>query len=416
MLSKLIIAGEETVERRSALWNMAASILGSAQSAVFLLVVTNICDEIYAGIFSLATTLGYQIITIGNYGMRNYQATDVKQKYSFQEYFISRCITSVCMLLFVIVYLWVKGYGKEKALIIFFFCIFKGIDVIEDVFHGEFQRYNRLDIGAISMTIRYVISFIVFFGVLLWNKNLLFSCICETVISLIIFVWLTYEVVKPKKVLNVKGTSMKKVFFLLKDCFPLFLGGFLYLYICNAPKYAIDSCLAQEKQAYFAILFMPVFVINLLSGFIYRPLLTRMAIYWADAKQKEFKSIIVRQFKFILFVTIAGMIGAYLVGTEFLTLIYSISVIKYKWCLVILISGGGLAAIIGFLVNVLTIMRLHQVMLCGYILVAAIGICISNVMVVRYGLMGASVLYIVLMLLLTVFLLISFCGKIYRSR
>ena len=141
-----------------------------------------------------------------------------------------------------------------------------------------------------------------------------------------------------------------------------------------------------------------------------------MAIYWADAKQKEFKSIIVRQFKFILFVTIAGMIGAYLVGTEFLTLIYSISVIKYKWCLVILIAGGGLAAIIGFLVNVLTIMRLHQVMLCGYILVAAIGICISNVMVVRYGLMGASVLYIVLMLLLTVFLLISFCGKIYRSR
>ena len=283
MLSKLITAGEETIERRSAVWNMIASIFGSAQSAVFLLIVTNICDEVYAGIFSLATTLGYQIITIGNYGMRNYQATDVKRKYSFQEYFVSRCITSVCMLLFVVVYLCVKEYETEKALIIFFFCLFKGIDVIEDIFHGEFQRYNRLDIGAISMTIRYAISFFAFLVILMWKKNLLFACIGETVISMIVFVWLTYEIVKPNKVLSVKGTSMKKVFVLLMDCFPLFLGGFLYLYICNAPKYAIDNCLPQEKQAYFAILFMPVFVINLLSGFIYRPLLTRMAIYWTDS-------------------------------------------------------------------------------------------------------------------------------------
>ena len=63
MLEKIIIApSKNNIERRTAIWNMVSSILGAAQSAIFLLVVTHVCDAVYAGIFSIATTLGYQII------------------------------------------------------------------------------------------------------------------------------------------------------------------------------------------------------------------------------------------------------------------------------------------------------------------------------------------------------------------
>ena len=407
MLEKIIIApSKNNVERRTAIWNMVSSILGAAQSAIFLLVVTHVCDAVYAGIFSIATTLGYQIIAIGSYGMRNFQATDVKQKYKFKEYLLSRYFTSIAMFIFLIGYVWIKDYNTEKALIILAFGVYKAVDVIEDVFHGEFQRYNRLDIGAISMTIRYVISFLVFAVVLITSHNLLFACICEAVISILVFIILTYEVIKPRKILSVKG-ALKHTGWLLRDCFPLFIGGFLYLYVCNAPKYAIDNCLSQESQMYFAILFMPVFVVNLLSSFVYRPLLVRMAICWNEKRNKEFWHMVMIQIALIFVLTILGILGAYLCGTQILSLVYGVDVNPYRNCLVLLMFGGGFAALIGFLINVLTVMRLQTLLLLGYMVASVAALIVSNPIVSKLGIFGASILYVGLMVLVAAFLLVS---------
>lgn len=407
MLEKIIIApSKNNIERRTAIWNMVSSILGAAQSAIFLLVVTHVCDAVYAGIFSIATTLGYQIIAIGSYGMRNFQATDVKQKYKFKEYLLSRYFTSIAMFIFLIGYVCIKDYNTEKALIILAFGVYKAVDVIEDVFHGEFQRYNRLDIGAISMTIRYVISFLVFAVVLITSHNLLFACICEAVISILVFIILTYEVIKPRKILSVKG-ALKHTGWLLRDCFPLFIGGFLYLYVCNAPKYAIDNCLSQESQMYFAILFMPVFVVNLLSSFVYRPLLVRMAICWNEKRNKEFWHMVMTQIALIFVLTIMGILGAYLCGTQILSLVYGVDVNPYRNCLVLLMFGGGFAALIGFLINVLTVMRLQTLLLLGYMVASVAALIVSNPIVSKLGIFGASVLYVGLMVLVAAFLLVS---------
>lgn len=407
MLEKIIIApSKNNIERRTAIWNMVSSILGAAQSAIFLLVVTHVCDAVYAGIFSIATTLGYQIIAIGSYGMRNFQATDVKQKYKFKEYLLSRYFTSIAMFIFLIGYVWIKDYNTEKALIILAFGVYKAVDVIEDVFHGEFQRYNRLDIGAISMTIRYVISFLVFAVVLIISRNLLLACICEAVISILVFIILTYEVIKPRKILSVKG-ALKHTGWLLRDCFPLFIGGFLYLYVCNAPKYAIDNCLSQESQMYFAILFMPVFVVNLLSSFVYRPLLVRMAICWNEKRNKEFWHMVMTQIALIFVLTIMGILGAYLCGTQILSLVYGVDVNPYRNCLVLLMFGGGFAALIGFLINVLTVMRLQTLLLLGYMVASVAALIVSNPIVSKLGIFGASVLYVGLMVLVAAFLLVS---------
>ena len=407
MLEKIITApSKNNIERRTAIWNMVSSILGAAQSAIFLLVVTHVCDAVYAGIFSIATTLGYQIIAIGSYGMRNFQATDVKQKYKFKEYLLSRYFTSIAMFIFLIGYVWIKDYNTEKALIILAFGVYKAVDVIEDVFHGEFQRYNRLDIGAISMTIRYVISFLVFAVVLITSHNLLFACICEAVISILVFIILTYEVIKPRKILSVKG-ALKHTGWLLRDCFPLFIGGFLYLYVCNAPKYAIDNCLSQESQMYFAILFMPVFVVNLLSSFVYRPLLVRMAICWNEKRNKEFWHMVMIQIALIFVLTILGILGAYLCGTQILSLVYGVDVNPYRNCLVLLMFGGGFAALIGFLINVLTVMRLQTLLLLGYMVASVAALIVSNPIVSKLGIFGASILYVGLMVLVAAFLLVS---------
>ena len=158
---------------------------------------------------------------------------------------------------------------------------------------------------------------------------------------------------------------------------------------------------------YFAILFMPVFVVNLLSSFVYRPVLVRMAICWNEKRNKEFWHMVMTQIALIFVLTILGILGAYLCGTQILSLVYGVDVNPYRNCLVLLMFGGGFAALIGFLINVLTVMRLQTLLLLGYMVASVAALIVSNPIVSKLGIFGASILYVGLMVLVAAFLLVS---------
>ena len=73
-------------------------MLNAFQSVVMLMVLTRACDLETAGVFTIAYASANLFLNIGNYGMRNYQASDVEPKYSFSTYALSRAITDMAML------------------------------------------------------------------------------------------------------------------------------------------------------------------------------------------------------------------------------------------------------------------------------------------------------------------------------
>lgn len=75
-------------------------------------------------------------------------------------------------------------------------------------------------------------------------------------------------------------------------CWPLFVSSFIMNYLNNAPKYAINTYYDETVQNSYNILFMPAFVINLLSLFVFRPLLTDLARDWEGENIKEFTDIV----------------------------------------------------------------------------------------------------------------------------
>lgn len=395
MLKNWIVYYNGSIEKRSTIWNMCSGVLNAAQSALLLLIVTRCCGIIDAGVFSIATTIGYQMIAIGNYGMRNFQATDIQKKYSFKEYIASRYFTAGAMIIFLVVYLLVKGYEADKMWTIFFFCLFKGVDVIEDVIHGEFQRNNRLDIGAICSTIRYVFSFGIFIVMLMCGINLTVACLVTALASFSCFVVLTFRILKPRDIL-VKNVKYEKVSCLINECFPLFIGNFLYLYINSAPKYTIDNILGSEKQTYFGVLFMPAFFVNLVSDFIYRPLLTEIAMDWNSRNIGHLIKMIIRQIFYIYLITIIGVIAAKLVGIELLSAIYGLDLTGYTRELVILMVGGGFVALTGFMGNIMITMRKQKILFVCYFGVAVIAAVCSDYLVKNMELFGAALLYLAL--------------------
>lgn len=400
MKIKAFFLDGRNIDRDSYIWNMIGSMLMAFQSVIMLMILTRTLGLLEAGIFTIAYANANLFLTIGKYGMRYFQVSDVKNQFHFSEYRMSRIITSAAMMLVSVVYVIYaassNGYSKEKTMVILWMCLFKLVDVAEDVFHGLFQRKNRLDVASRLMTVRLAVTTLVFGLGLILLKNLLTSLIITTIITAILFVIftsMTYRHFNVEKAV----IDWKNVFLLLKLCFPLFAGSFLSFYIGNAPKYAIDSMLTDELQACYGFIAMPVFVIGLLNNFIFNPMLYHMSVLWSERRVKAFVKKTLIQSAIIGGLTLICIAGAYVLGIPVLSWLYNTDLSGYRPELLILLLGGGFLGLSGLLNAVITIIRYQKSLMWGYAVVGLLAYAFSNVIVERYKMMGASVLYMVLM-------------------
>lgn len=408
------------IEKSSYIWNMAGSMILAFQSVILLMVITRVIGLEAAGIYTIAYANANLFLTIGKYGMRYFQVSDVKDEYSFPEYLSSRWITTMAMLVVSIIYGIVlsgrDGYSIDKVYIILWMCLFKAVDSLEDVYHGLYQQKGRLDVASKVLTLRMVITILFFVIVLIVTKNLCWALILSTVLTMVLFVvftFITFNLFKSDKV----KIRWRKVGAVLIQCFPLFVGGFLSFYIGNAPKYAIDMYLSDEMQACYGFIAMPVFVIGLLNGFIFNPMLYKISLLWYNKEVKTFIKRTVRQSLIVVAITIICMLGGYLLGIPVLSVLYSTDLSNYKTELLILLLGGGFLGLSGWLNTVLTIMRYQHTVIFAYGIVALIALVTSNSIVFKYEILGASLLYTGLMAILCLaFILLIIYGLIKSQR
>lgn len=98
MYQKLLMGSGNNVVRRAYYWNIVANVLYSLQSAVLLLVITRLGDIAVGGVFSIIYATTHMLSSIGNYNMRNFQVSDARGEYLFQDYWSSRVVTCTLMI------------------------------------------------------------------------------------------------------------------------------------------------------------------------------------------------------------------------------------------------------------------------------------------------------------------------------
>ena len=108
--------------------------------------------------------------------------------------------------------------------------------------------------------------------------------------------------------------------------------------------------------------------------------------------------------------------GAYLLGVPVLSWLYNTDLAPYKNELLILLLGGGFLGLSGLLNAVITIIRYQKSLMWGYAIVAVIALLFSNKVVAAYGMMGAAVLYTMLMGILCIIFALLFVLGIYKGK
>ena len=403
LLERFFRGNENNIKRNCFMWNSIAGAVNAAEAVVLMMIITRTNGLDSAGILSIAFAIGNLMMTIGKFGVRYYQVSDVKKEYSFNSYFTLRLITTILMILcsscYIIVNALRGNYSSDKVIVIAGICFIYVIEAFEDVFLGYYQEEGRLDIASKVFIVRWIVIMIIFTVISVAIKNLVLAVSAVAGISFIIELFL---IAFTKKIVSVPAIhiDMSRVKYLLKQCLSLFLVAFLTYYVTNAPKYAIDRFLSEDIQAYYGYISMPVFVVELLNCFLYQPQIVGLAEDWNNKKFKAFRDKEKRQFLIILGLTIICVTGAYLFGIPVLSVIYGTDLIAYRKELVILMFAGGALAFVGYTSVLLTVMRKQRLLLYNMVIISVFAVLGFGKTVQFHGMTGVAVYYLVLMVVL----------------
>lgn len=403
-------SGDTGLKRQDAgnfLWNAVGGVLNAGQSVFLLIVITRVCGLEAAGIFSIAFATGNLFLYLGNYGVRNYQVSDLSEKYSFHDYLRHRLCTVLLMLAAAAVYTaWsakTGNYSHYKTACVLAMCACKAVDCLEEVFEGRYQQKGRLDRSGKLVTFRLLVSIGGMIAVLLVTRDLLTAVwwgVFLAVAASALIIWRYRETAAFERT----AFSFSGIAGLMRECFPVCAANFLSFYLINEPKYAIDAAMDETAQACYNFIAMPVFVIQLLNMFLYQPMLIRMTASWENGRRKEFLGYFGRICGALALISAPILLAAWILGIPVLSWLYATDLSALRTELLLIMTGGIFLAFNGFYCAVLTIMRKQREIPLTYLAGAVLSLAATPAMVRENGIIGAVLSFVLVMAAVTVLL------------
>ena len=119
----------DNIVRSTYIWNTVSAIMLALQGPVIQAVVSRTNGATDFGIISIAFSVATLIMYVGQYGLRRFQASDVTEQFSFEEYHGMRIVT--CTMLVIAAFLYCvygkafKEYSSMKCAVVFMVCILR---------------------------------------------------------------------------------------------------------------------------------------------------------------------------------------------------------------------------------------------------------------------------------------------------
>lgn len=398
---------------------MLGSGIYSLATVIFVMLAKRLVGEEAGAKFYMAFTTGQMLLTIGYFEIRPFQVTDVKQQYKAKEYFGFRVISSAAMLACAVVVgiVYVVNGKADVAgfMLIITMCILKMFDGIADVFEGEFQRNDRIDISGMSMAFR-TMAIMAVFSIIAWvTRNIYAASAAAAVTGLagtavVAVVWSRWF--EPLSV-SFDREKMKSLF---RSTIFLFIGSAMCMWLWNGTKYVVEWTLTDRDTLAYGIVFMPTMVINLGSSFVFKPMLTTLARHYEQGEYKAFAKLVAVLVATAVGITVVTLGAGAWLGIPVLSWLYDIELAPYKSVMLVLIAAGGFNAVSILFYYALTVMRLQKEIFAGYTITFVVSIILPIVMVKAMGIAGAGTSYLIVMMLLTVLFGGMLCVKLKKRK
>nr|WP_249436140.1 oligosaccharide flippase family protein [Paenibacillus sp. Marseille-Q4541] len=208
------------------------------------------------GEYSLALAITAPIILFLNFQLRNFQATDAKNEYSFKDYLTLRIGMLIIAFIILISISILSNYSFHQAMIILTIGLAKIIESISDIYFGLFQKKEHMNFISYSMITKGIGSVLVISLVLYWSQNLLYATGSMVIIWFLILVFVDIKnqsrFIEEKNKTQFSKSNILNLKRLLQMTLPLGIVATLDSLINNIPRYFLERVSGPEYLGYYS--------------------------------------------------------------------------------------------------------------------------------------------------------------------
>lgn len=349
--------------------------------------ITKFGGPVMTGQFGLATALTAPVFTFASLQLRAFQATDAQNEYSFSSYFSTRLVTSSIGFLIVLIlaYIWDRRFGE------IFWCIVvvgfaKGVESISDLTWGLFQKRERFFTIALSMTIKGVLTLLLFSIALYASKSLIFALVAGMVSSWM-FTLLSIDLAEAKKMEAGSILSQSAdVVELVRRGIPLGAVAGLNSLNANIPRYVLDDVRGHYDVGIYTAISYVTIVLGLIMSSVSQSVIPRLARLHLQAQREGFCKVLVAMLSFGIVVHLSAVFGSWVFGAEVLGILYSREFGEYADLLTLVMLFTTFQTTSAFLMGTMTAMRKINAQFAICCVSTLLTLSVSLWLIPKYGL------------------------------
>ena len=321
-------------------WITAGSIIYSGCQWGILVVIAKFGSVKMVGQFALGLAISAPVIMFTNLQLRAVEATDVRSKYKFGDYYGLRLLMTSIAFIIIIALISFGGYQRETAMIVLAVALAKAFESVSDIVYGLMQKHERMDYIGISMALKGLLSLVAFSLVIWFGRNLMMAILGLSVTWLVLLI--VYDLSNARMWELIQPNLAKNIWMrLLWLALPLGFVAMLVSLSENIPRYFIVSFRGESDLGYFASMAYVIVAVQkviIAFGESARP---RLAKYFAEKRIYEFRKLLLRMLSFGLLVGIGVLMISIFFGREILTILYRPDYAEHVDVFIWLMIGGG---------------------------------------------------------------------------
>lgn len=375
--------------KQNMLWNSIGSLVYLGGQWLLSVIVVRILGYGEAGILSLSMSLTNTFYSLANYGIRNFQVSDLKGQFSDREYIYNRCITSVMAFVLCFGYCAVQGYDEHTCIAVLWFMSFRVVEAFQDVLYGIEQRMSDMKSIGISNMVKGILAAVTFIMVVAFSRSLNAALFAMFLAMLAVFVLYDCKCAA-MYIEDDRAGNCKNAFKMMVVCAPVALNNFMTNYILTYPKLAIEQEMGEEALGIYSSIGMPVLIVQMAASYIFAPLIVVFADHLQKRETVQFWKLLLKVVFMIGALGIAALVFAKIAGKFFLGLLFGETICEYVYILYPLILGTILTALIWFFNAILTVCRDYIGLCISSLACIVVIVLISKGMIELYSFNGAS--------------------------
>lgn len=358
-----------------------------------------------AGVFSLAITMTNIFYFVSLYGVRNFQLSDIENKYTPGNFFFVRVITTAVAVILFIITLFFLRFNSYTAMSCIAYMVFKCLESFTDLIFGNFQKINKYDSILISYVAKGITSLTIFVIFLKITGNLFFAISLMTLCYFLIILFYDVFIIKRNITITLEKKGTKKIIIM---CFPLMLFSLIMPYMNFVTRYLIEKVYSSELLGYYSSISIIVVIMSTLAGCIWLVIIPTLSEMYINNQHKKIKSFIHKVIIGILISGILIIILAKLLGDFGLSLIFNKDILKYSGLLIPVVISSVFLTVSMFLNSVLISFKKNRTVLYCNLSGAVVCTLIAYPLIVNFNIYGAnaSLLIGILVQVITLYILL----------